>query len=119
MVTSGWLPRLKQIGTEVHVRSVFLQGLLIMDASNRPARFQKWQMLWDVWREWLTANRLSPLQASLGFALAQTEIDRVIVGVDTVHQLQEILAAADASAPTPPIELNCEDNDLINPSRWN
>lgn len=119
LITSNWLTRLKQAGTEVHVRSVFLQGLLLMDASNRPARFQKWQKLWDIWHEWLTANQLSPLQASLCFALAQPEIDRVIVGVDTVHQLQDILAAAGGNAPMPPIELNCEDIDLINPSHWN
>lgn len=119
LITSNWLARLKQAGTEVHVRSVFLQGLLLMDASNRPKRFQKWQKLWDIWHEWLTASQLSPLQASLGFALAQAEIDRVIVGVDTVHQLQDILAAAGGRAPMPPIELNCEDIDLINPSRWN
>jgi aryl-alcohol dehydrogenase-like predicted oxidoreductase len=119
LITSNWLARLKQEGTEVHVRSVFLQGLLLMDASNRPPRFQKWQKWWDIWHEWLTENRLSPLQASLSFALAQTEIDRVIVGVDTVRQLQGILASTDVFAPIPPIDLNCEDPDLINPSRWN
>lgn len=119
MITSNWLTKLKQAGTEVHVRSVFLQGLLLMDALDRPTRFKKWQKFWDVWHQWLAANRLSSLQASLGFALAQTEIDRVIVGVDTVRQLQGILSAADAPAPSLPVELNCEDIDLINPSRWN
>ncbi len=119
LVTSNWLTRLKQAGTEVHVRSVFLQGLLLMDASNRPARFKKWQKFWDIWHEWVTASQLSPLQASLGFALAQAEIDRVIVGVDTVHQLQGILAAAGGPTPIPPVEMNCEDIDLINPSNWN
>lgn len=119
LVTSNWLNRLKQIGIEVHVRSVFLQGLLLMDVSNRPVRFQKWKKFWDIWHEWLTENQLTPLQASLNFALAQAEIDRVIVGVDTIRQLQGILAASDETAPIPPIKLNCEDTDLINPSRWN
>lgn len=119
MITSNWLAMLKQSGTEVHVRSVFLQGLLLMNASNRPPRFKKWDKLWDTWHQWLADSRLSPLQASLGFALAQAGIDRVIVGVDTVHQLEGILSAANAPMPSLPDELNCEDIDLINPSRWN
>lgn len=119
LITSNWLTRLKQAGTEVHVRSVFLQGLLLMDSTSRPARFSKWQKLWNLWHDWLSENRVSSLQASLGFALAQQEIDRIIVGVDSVQQLKDILAAADAPALMPPIDLSCDDTDLINPSRWN
>jgi aryl-alcohol dehydrogenase-like predicted oxidoreductase len=117
MVTTTWLPKLKQFGTEVHVRSVFLQGLLLMDATDRPAHFQKWQPLWDTWHEWLIEKGLSPLQASLGFVLAHADIDRVIVGVDSLPQLQELLSIVKVTPP-PPVELNCEDTDLINPSRW-
>ena len=119
LITTGWLTKLKQAGTEVHVRSVFLQGLMLMDATSRPARFQKWRPLWNTWHEWLIENQLSPLQASLGFALANTEIDRVLVGVDTLQQLQEILSTAKIAIPSLPIELSCEDSDLINPTRWN
>lgn len=117
LMTSNWLTKLKQAGTEVHARSVFLQGLMLMNATNRPARFQKWQPLWDKWHEWLIERELSPLQACLGFVLAHAEIDRVIVGVDTLAQLQEVLSTVKVS-PNPPVELNCEDADLINPSRW-
>lgn len=117
LMTSNWLTKLKQAGTEVHARSVFLQGLMLMNATNRPARFQKWQPLWDRWHEWLIERELSPLQACLGFVLAHAEIDRVIVGVDTLEQLQEVLSTVKVS-PNPPVELNCEDADLINPSRW-
>ena len=47
MVTSGWLARLQQSGCEVHARSIFLQGLLLMPASARPAKFDRWQALWQ------------------------------------------------------------------------
>jgi aryl-alcohol dehydrogenase-like predicted oxidoreductase len=49
LASSGWLARLHAAGTEVHVRSVFLQGLLLMDPGLRPARFARWQQLWDQW----------------------------------------------------------------------
>ncbi len=119
LVTSGWLPRLKRMGAEVHVRSAFLQGLLLMEKSERPHRFSKWNSIWGNWHRWLADKQLSPLQACLRVALAPREIDRVVIGVDTLHHLLEILAAADGSAEIPPMELRCEDSDLLNPSHWN
>lgn len=117
--TSGWLKRLYQSGTEVHVRSVFLQGLLLMRAGQRQEKFDRWRSLWDQWDRWLEEQELTPLQACLGFVLSQQEIERVIVGVDNQTQLQEILAAAEVEVPLPPEFLKTDDLDLIIPSRWN
>ena len=115
---SGWLSRLKNEGIEVHVRSIFLQGLLLMPLSTRPAYFDRWHHLWVGWEEWLMETGLNPLQACLSFALSNPAIDRVVVGVDCLTQFQEILAAANIQAPQPPDRLCCEDPDLINPARW-
>lgn len=117
--TSGWLNRMHKAGIEVHVRSVFLQGLLLMEATQRPEKFDRWKSLWNCWDSWLEEQDLTPVQACLGFALAQPGVDRVIVGVDNLGQLQEILSAAETSVPLPPTGLMTEDLDLIIPSRWN
>lgn len=118
LVTSGWLARLHGAGTEVHVRSVFLQGLLLMPNRRRPPGFGRWQPLWDRWDNWLSYSNLTPLRASLGFALSEPAVDRVVVGVDNVAQLEEIFAAVGAAVPAPPTELMTDDLDLIDPSRW-
>lgn len=115
---SGWLCKLHAAGVEIHVRSVFLQGLLLMDEVARPAKFQRWSGYWKGWHEWLAEKRLTPLQAALGFALAKPEIDRVVVGVDTLIQLNEILQVANGEIPEVPIEINCNDINLINPANW-
>ena len=117
--TTGWLTRLHQAGTEVHVRSVFLQGLLLMEAGKRPDKFARWQPLWNQWHLWLEEKELTPVQACLGFVLMQPEIDHIIVGVDNEMQLQEIITAAEKHISMPPPSLTSEDPDLINPSRWN
>lgn len=119
LATSGWLARLHEAGTEIHVRSVFLQGLLLMDAGKRPPMFTRWQPLWEQWERWLAREALTPLQASLGFVLSHPEFDRVVVGVETLQQLREILAGTQAPGALPPSELMSEDQDLINPTRWN
>ena len=118
LVSSGWLNRLRQAGTEVHVRSVFLQGLLLMDTANRPEKFNLWQSLWDDWHRWLTDHALTPLQACLNFATSQPEINRVVVGVDSLEQLREIFACAENLGKIPPESLMSDDLDLINPSHW-
>ncbi|MDW5443923.1 aldo/keto reductase [Polaromonas sp. SM01] len=118
LASSGWLERMYQDGTEVHVRSVFLQGLLLQPAEKRPAEFAGWQDLWSKWDEWLAEEQLSPLQASLMFALSHPEIDRVIVGVDGASHLAEILSAPTADLIDFPNSLESSDLRLINPTQW-
>jgi len=115
--TSGWLRRLADAGAEVHVRSVFLQGLLLMPASQRPAQFEPWRKLFARWDEWLQREQLSPLRACLSFALSRKDIDGVVFGVESRSQLDEVLAAA-APGAEPPAELSTADALLINPGRW-
>lgn len=116
--SSGWLERLTRAGTEVHTRSAFLQGLLLMDAAARPPQFARWQSLWDRWHAWLSELRLSPLAAALGFVLRHPAVTRVVVGVETAAQLRDLVAAAKPLKVDAPAELSCTDLDLIDPSRW-
>ena len=119
LLSSGWLARLYEAGTEVHVRSAFLQGLLLMGPARRPKTFERWQVLWDSWDRWLQEQCITPLQACLGFAASRPEISRIVVGVDTLEHLDEILLAAKYPGILPPPEIMSEDRDLVEPSRWN
>lgn len=120
LIDSGWAQRLKRLGIELHARSVFLQGLLLMSDSRRPAKFRRWQGIWSEWERWLNEVGLTPLQACLRYALSVEEVDKVVVGVDSVGQLREILVAAAAGSLTGlPNWPQSIDIDLLNPSRWN
>jgi aryl-alcohol dehydrogenase-like predicted oxidoreductase len=118
LMDSGWLGRLCDLGIEIHVRSVFMQGLLLMPGDLRPAKFQRWQPLWDEWEHWLSANQLTPLEACLRYVLSFNEIRRVIVGVDTLGQFKEIVTAASGNLPPVPAGLQSSDILLLNPSNW-
>jgi len=118
MVTSGWLPRLRQSGCEVHARSIFLQGLLLMPTEARPSWFARWSPLWAAWHEWLAGTGQTPLQACLRHALAHEEIDKLVLGVNSVAQLREILTAAEGEALPLPAALRSEDPVLLNPALW-
>lgn len=117
--TGGWLARLKQTGIEVHTRSAFLQGLLLMPKSRRPERFAQWAPQLDAWDAWLAETGQSPLAAAVSLAISEESIDRVIVGVDNDAQLREIIAACGTLAPQAPLRLASNDERLINPAMWN
>jgi len=83
METSGWLDRLKSDGVEIHTRSVFLQGLLLMERSKIPMKFSRWSNMWNIWQENLRELGVTPLEACLSYPLSLDQIDQVIVGVDS------------------------------------
>lgn len=116
--TSGWLDRLKNAGIEVHTRSTFLQGLLLMQGEDRPPMFAGWAEQWSRWDGWLNETGLSPLAAALGFVCRNPDIDKVLVGVDTQAQLSDIIRVSMLSAESPPERLATDDLSLINPANW-
>src|SRR5205814_1463723 len=118
LVNTGWLSRFSGGGMELHVRSVFLQGLLLMKSNNRPKKFDRWSPVWSKYEGWLQHTGLTPLQACIRYAISFREINKIIIGVDSLEQLKELLQAAVGPVPEVPQELQSSDNDLINPSHW-
>jgi hypothetical protein len=102
------------------VRSAFLQGLLLMPPETRPARFDRWQSIFQRWDAYLAQSGGDALAACLRFTMSNPAIARVVVGVETAAQLREIIAASKrALLPPPPPDLYTDEPDLILPSRWN
>jgi hypothetical protein len=119
LVAEGWARKLKSTGIEVHVRSIFLQGLLLMQPKHRPAKFARWRLIWDEWDRWLEMTSLTPIAACVAYAASCEDVDRVVVGVDSLVQLQEILAVANTHLPSVPSWPVTIDDELINPAHWN
>jgi aryl-alcohol dehydrogenase-like predicted oxidoreductase len=117
LIASGWLARLVSHGVRVHVRSVFLQGVLVMAADARPGYFFAWRDLFDRWTAWCAQQDVAPQRAALAFIDAQRGIERYVIGVDSLEQLDELVAPMRA-VPTPPADLASDDRELIEPSRW-
>jgi aryl-alcohol dehydrogenase-like predicted oxidoreductase len=118
LIQSGWLEKLRQAGVRLHIRSVFLQGLLLLPKARRPDSFSTWATLLDRWLDWCVEHEVTPPQAALGFILSLPGVERLVVGVDSGAQLDEILAATNAEVAVPPDDLCSRDRALIEPSRW-
>jgi aryl-alcohol dehydrogenase-like predicted oxidoreductase len=118
LVVSGWLKRLKDQAIEVHTRSAFLQGLLLLPRQNVPPKFARWSGLLDGWHNWLESHKEAPVRACLAYPLSLPEVDRIVVGTENAEQLRTILASATQAPKAPLPGLACDDEDLINPARW-
>lgn len=121
LVLGGWLPRLKELGIEIHSRSVFLQGLLLMPPEKLPPYFAPVKPLLERYRRALADRRISPLAAALGFVGRQPEIDCVIVGVNHPGHLAEIVQAARDGGALDGFDFSTfavSDEAIVNPSSW-
>ncbi len=119
MADSGMLTALKDEGVEVHARSVFLQGLLLMDSGVIPSHFESVRALLRSYHRILMERDISPLTAALAHCLRNKALDVVLCGVNDRNQLRQILEAARWSGELPDMApFSVEDETIVNPSHW-
>ena len=117
LIVGGQLKKLKNKGIEVHVRSVFLQGLLL-DFNSLGGYFSNWKKKFDDYQKIVKDSELSLLEYALNFALNVEEIDRVLVGVNNQKQLTDIVKASQKKNNNSLLPFPINDLNLINPSLW-
>lgn len=120
LVASGHLERLKSLGSEIHVRSVFLQGLLLMDVAQIPGYFRPFMLHIVRYFDALNAAHVSKLQAALNFVTTLKHVDVVLVGVTRVEELKEIIEIVGSGTSTK-IDYRSfasVDSRLIDPQCW-
>ncbi len=102
----------------VHVRSAFLQGLLLMDPAVAQVRLPVAAPALTRWHTWCEARQWSPLTAALGWVKGLPGISHCVVGVDDAPQLDAICTAWQAATPLRAPELAVADLAVIDPRLW-
>ena len=118
ILNSGWLEKLSKKNIETHIRSVFLQGLLLMQYEKIPNQFSNWNRVWLKWKNWLLDNEISPVHACISFVDSFQEVDKIIVGFDSFAHFDQIIVASKKLPIKNIINIELEDELLINPSNW-
>ena len=119
-VMSGWPSKLRSMNIEIHVRSIFLQGLLLMNPNKLPASLIKLKGPLGRYKKHLESNGMSPIEAAFGYVANCGVADRIIVGVDSEAQLREILSSQVRAERFRDFDLfSVNDDLLVNPSNWN
>ena len=114
----SYFSKLKAHGIEIHVRSVFLQGILINAYDHCPKDFEKWHPHWRIYREWINKNRISPIEACIQHVLSYDSIDKIVIGITSLKELNDIISAERRKPLRAPKALEITDKKLINPLEW-
>lgn len=112
---------LKQKKIEIHARSIFLQGVLLIVAQQLPSYFSSIAQHQQNLHQQLYQLGLTPLQGCLQYAFAQPEIDRLIIGCESAVQLDAIIHACQNSHPDiveTGRHYGIEDEKILHPSYW-
>ena len=118
IIRTGWLKRLASEGIEVHVRSIFLQGLLLQEPGDRPVYFDRWTDALAKWDSLVQETGYSRTALCLGFVKQFEQIDRVIVGIDNTGHLRQLVKDFALSVTVAPQNLSVQDASLIDPFNW-
>lgn len=121
---SSHLERLKGKGIEVHARSLFLQGTLLSPVRQLPGFLGVAKNEFERIEDAAARNQISKMQLCIGFAANQPELDQLIVGVTSLAELDEIVAAAETASGIVN-SLDCEitklsfsNHAILDPSGW-
>ena len=120
ILNNGGLAELAGDGVEIHVRSVFLQGLLMMPPEELPPYFQPLAGHLRRLHASLHDLALSPQEAGLALILRNPDISAAVIGAETPGQIHGILSAAERFARIDAdfSEWAVTDEAFIDPSNW-
>jgi aryl-alcohol dehydrogenase-like predicted oxidoreductase len=119
LLIDGTLAELADMGVEVHLRSIFLNGLLFLPPDRAPHHLKAAASRISRARRLIAEGRSDPLQAALGFALSRPEASAVLVGVASAAEMSAVVAAA--MSPPPDLdwdEMALDDPDALDPRAW-
>lgn len=119
----GWFEKAKKSGKRIFVRSVYLQGLLLLDPQCLQANVAFAKPFLEAYRRFCEATDLNPMELAFAFALRKSDGSSLILGVERESQLLANIQLFDkwsrSDVPSPCFfEPHEVPEKLINPSLW-
>ena len=108
---------------EIHARSVFLQGLLLMDEKTVPQHLRDVIPYLQRLDYYCERNGFTRMQVLLNFVKLNENIHKVVFGVDNLEQLKQVIAAFNTEIDRQELidlaeEFTAVDERLIRPNLW-
>ena len=102
---------------EVHIRSIFLQGLLLMDFKKIPKKFYPWKKFFFIWHNWIKKENITAVNACYSFVSKSKFISKILIGVNNFSQFEEIINIKVKKKLRFP-KISSQSENLINPNNW-
>jgi aryl-alcohol dehydrogenase-like predicted oxidoreductase len=117
-----YFEQLKSLGTEIHIRSVFLQGLYFISTETLSSTFNDLKSALTELEEIAREFGLTKVELAMSFVLKNRYVDYAVIGVEQLNQLKEIISASkidfSESIAARVKTLSIENHTLLNPSNW-
>lgn len=123
-ITMDFLKELYDKKIEIHARSIFLQGILAANAIVLPDHLKGLDFYLKKIIKIANENNTSLKSLALHFAINIPYIKKIVLGVQSVLELEEILNIYDREEKKNYgqeinwFEFSCPQFDLIDPTRW-
>lgn len=118
LVCDGSIQRLRKMGVEVHARSVFLQGLLLMPLDFLPKYFEPIRCHLERWHLACVQQGVTPTQGALIYVRDSVDVDVCLVGVENSAQFEQCLSDFRCLSRFDAGGLRCDDPAFVNPANW-
>jgi aryl-alcohol dehydrogenase-like predicted oxidoreductase len=117
LISKSYLDFFKTKNIFIQVRSVFLKGVLLINPNDIPNNLMKWKKIFYNIDKWLQINNYLKPNFLLSYILSNDQIDEIVLGFDSIDQLDEILNLdIYDNFKNPPIFT--KDDNILNPSKW-
>ncbi len=115
---NNFLKKIKNRGIEIHIRSVFLQGLLLENPNSVNSFFKDIKKNLEHFNHTAQELKMKPIELLLAFANGIREVDQVIVGVNNLQHLQEIAQSFGKKTNLDFSQFKVKDEKYLLPTNW-
>ncbi|HRR40871.1 MAG TPA: aldo/keto reductase [Syntrophales bacterium] len=120
---AGILPEATALGKKLYIRSVYLQGLLLMPPAALPPEFLSARPALETLQALSSSWNLTRQEICLGYLRTQMPGARLVIGAETPGQIRDTVAAWRKGIPDELAEqirtlYSHVEEDLLNPHLW-
>ncbi len=112
------IKKIKKKGIEIHVRSIFLQGLLTKRNIKIPKKLLSLKKGLESWKKWLELNKLTTINACLNFVLRNKNVDKIVIGFNDLESFKQVINYKKSTINFRKLNIKI-DSKHLDPRKWN
>ena len=112
------IKQIKKKGIEIHVRSIFLQGLLTKRNIRIPKKQLSLKKGLESWKKWLKLNKLTSINACLNFVLRNKNVNKIVIGFNDLESFKQVINYKKSAINFKKLNIKI-DSKHLDPRKWN
>jgi aryl-alcohol dehydrogenase-like predicted oxidoreductase len=116
------IKKAKDKGKEIHTRSAFLQGLFFKEVDHLPDSLIELAASLNSLKDITKRYNITMANLALSYVTQQREIDKILIGVESVEQLEQNINSLSYSIPDEAVKeidrVKVGNIQLLNPAKW-